>query len=126
MGLRDLKIGVRISLFTSLAIGLILTSLGVYIYSSQTENLLSTTDANMASDVDDLKNFVELQISERQNRIEVFIDIASEIFEAKGKVNVRDKWIDIDAVNQETREVRPTKIPLLSIGGEELYKSTSL
>ena len=57
---KDLKIGLRISLFTSGAVVLLLTVMGIYLYRVQSTNILSDANANLTEEVNNLKEIVEL------------------------------------------------------------------
>ncbi|NMB02060.1 MAG: hypothetical protein GX971_11195, partial [Firmicutes bacterium] len=73
--LRDLKIGLRISIFTSTAVVLLLTAMGIYLFRVQSANILQEADTNLTEEVNNLKEIVELQIREREIRVASGIDV---------------------------------------------------
>src|SRR5690554_7816197 len=85
--LRDLKIGLRISIFTSTAVVLLLTAMGIYLFRVQSANILQEADTNLTEEVNNLKEIVELQIREREIRVASGIDVAMEIFRTSGQIS---------------------------------------
>lgn len=122
-----MKIGIRISVFVSSAVILILAFLGFYVYSIQKEKIISDTDVYMTEEVNNLSSLVQLQIKERQDQVNSAMNIASEIFETSGKLRFDSgEPVKIEAVNQLTQETKQIEIRPLCIDKEVLYNSTSV
>lgn len=125
--INDLKIGIRISLFISSAVILILSSLGIYIYHIQKNKIIEDTDANLTEQVDDLCIIVQLQIKERQEKVGSSINVANELLNTAGRLSLLStKKIEIEVTNQVTQESKRVQIPVLTLNKEPLYNSTSL
>ncbi len=123
--MNDLKIGIRLSLFIGLAVILMLTILGIYIYRIQSEKIVQDTDAHMTEQVNDLSNLVRLQIQERQAQVSSAINVASEIVYSNGGLSLlTDEKIELEAINQVTKEVKSTEVFPLCLGGDVLYNNT--
>ena len=123
----DLKIGIRLSLFISIAVILILSILGVYIYHIQRDKVILDTDTNMTEQVNDLTKLVQLQIKERQEQVSSAMNVASEILNTKGKLTLeKSKKIELEVTNQANQEVKKTVIPSLNLDKTALYNNTSI
>ncbi len=122
----DLKIGIRLSIFISVAVILILSILGMYIYHIQKDKIIIDTDTNMTEQVNDLSKLVQLQIKERQEQVNSAINVASEILSTRGKLTLdKNRKIKFEATNQITQEVKKAEIPSLYLDTTALYNSTS-
>lgn len=118
----DLKIGIRLSVFTSLAVVIILVVLGVYIYRIQRDKIIADTDTNLMVQVNDLTEMVLFQVKERQKQVESAMNVATEILSSSGKLLLKqNKKIEIDVTNQVTQEVKKVEIPSLYLNDEPLY-----
>ncbi len=125
--INNLKIGIRISVFISSAVILILTFLGFYVYSIQKEKIISDTDVFMKEEVHNLSSLVQLQIKERQEQVNSAINVATEIFETAGKLRFDGgEPVKIEAVNQLSQETKQIEIHPLCLDMEVLYNSTTL
>jgi methyl-accepting chemotaxis protein len=125
--INDLKIGMRLSLFISAAVMLILTVLGLYIYHIQGDKIVLDTDTAMTEQVNDLCELVQLQIEERQGQVNSAINVASEVFSTKGNLTFeKNKTIGVEAINQTTQEVKNLTIPSLFLDKTNLYNNTAI
>ena len=123
----DLKIGVKLSLFISIAIILILTVLGMYFYHIQRDKIIRDTDFNMAEKVNDLSELVQLQVKERQAWVSSAINVASYILTTKGNLSLlKDEKIELEAINQETHAVKRVEVSPLSLDTITLNNNTSI
>jgi len=102
---KDLKIGVRIALLTSASIVLMIVS-GVVMYQMQHNNIMEDVEDFMTDEVANLKELINMQITEREIRVETGLDIAWEMFKGyKGEPNQkRGEKLQVEAVNQVTGE----------------------
>ena len=102
---KDLKIGVRIALLTSASIVLMIVS-GVVMYQMQHNNIMEDVEDFMTDEVANLKELINMQITEREIRVETGLDIAWEMFKGyKGELNQkRGEKLQVEAVNQVTGE----------------------
>lgn len=125
--INDLRIGTRLNIFLSSAVVVVLTVLGVYLYYSQKQNIIEDTDSHMSEQVGDLCNIVQLQIKERQERIEASLNVAHEIFNTAGSIELDYAHeTEVQAINQLTQEAKNVKIPMLLHNKNVLYNNSSL
>lgn len=123
----DLKIGVKLSIFISSAVVLILSTLGVYIYLYQKNEIFSDTDISMTEQVDDLSKLVLLQIEERQNQVGSAINVASEILKVTGNLSIdQTKKTEVQVTNQVTQEIKKVEVLSLLINNQPLYYNESI
>ena len=72
--------------------------------------------------VSDLSNVVSLQIKERQIQISSSIEIATEILNSIGHMQIsKTNQIFVQAINQATHEVKNIELPALSINKKPVY-----
>ncbi len=76
---KDLKIGLRLNILISIAMVLIITALGVYLLLSQREKIIEDTDTRMTEQLQDLANFVQIQIKQSQKEINQDLLIVHEL-----------------------------------------------
>ena len=125
--INDLKIGIRLSIFISVAVILILSILGIYIYHIQGDKIILDTDTNMTEQVNDLSKLVQLQIKERQEQVSSAMNVASAIFNTSGKLTLeKNRKIELEVTNQVTQEVKKIEIPSLYLDKTVLYNNTTL
>lgn len=125
--LRDLKIGFRISIFTSTAVVLLLTAMGIYLFRVQSANILQEADTNLTEEVNNLKEIVELQIREREIRVASGIDVAMEVFSNSGEITYkRGEVLELEVVNQASQAKSLVDLPLWRLDGEPLYDNNAL
>src|SRR5690554_603119 len=125
--LRDLKIGLRISIFTSTAVVLLLTAMGIYLFRVQSANILQEADTNLTEEVNNLKEIVELQIREREIRVASGIDVAMEVFSNSGEITYkRGEVLELEVVNQASQAKSLVDLPLWRLDGEPLYDNNAL
>jgi uncharacterized membrane protein len=103
---KDLKIGVRIALLTSASMTVIMIVSGVIMYTMQYRNIMKDVEDFMTDEVANLKELINMQITEREIRVETGLDIAWEMFKGyKGEPNQkRGEKLQVEAVNQVTGE----------------------
>jgi len=124
---KDYKIGIRLNFFLGISIVIILNGLGYYIYQLQRTRIVEDADKQMTEQVNDLAHFVQIQVKDRQERVNASIDIASKIIEHHGSLSVKeDKKMSVEALNQTTQETRQIQIPSLYLGSDLLYNNTSI
>jgi methyl-accepting chemotaxis protein len=88
--LADIKIGVRISILISTTVFIILGSFGIYLYNLQRNKIVNDIDTRMFEQVNDLANLVKLQIKEKQEQVDIAMDIASVMFYNAGTLNIKE------------------------------------
>lgn len=103
---KDLKIGVRIALLTSASMAVLMIVSGVVMYQMQHNNIMEDVEDFMTDEVANLKELINMQITEREIRVETALDIAWEMFKGyKGELNQkRGEKLQVEAVNQVTGE----------------------
>lgn len=123
--INDLKIGIRLSVFISSAVILVLTILGTYLYHIQRDKIIEDTNTSMSEQVEDLSNLVQLQVKERQRQLQSAMNVAVETFNTAGNLVLdQSKTIDLQATDQITRRTKAVRIPSLSLGDHPLYSSS--
>jgi|GEM_PF-2121655 len=103
---KDLKIGVRIALLTSASMTVIMIVSGVIMYTMQYRNIMKDVEDFMTDEVTNLKEIINMQIDEREIRVETGLNVAWEMFRGyQGQLNQkRGEKLQVEAVNQVTGE----------------------
>jgi methyl-accepting chemotaxis protein len=124
--LNDLRIGIRLNVFISVAVIGILFILGMYIYIIQRNKIIADTDSSMTEQVTDLCKIIRLQIAERHEQVATAMNVATEILNTSGNLVLeQNKKIELKAINQITQDAKQVEIPSLYLNNELLYNSTS-
>lgn len=124
--INDLKIGVRLSMITGIAVIFVLTISGIIVSRSQEAMIVIDMDNNMNEQVSDLCKFVQIQIKERQEQISSAINVASEVINSEGEFSIdKNRKIEIDAINQVTQEKKRVEIPSLYLNKTAIMGNSS-
>lgn len=125
---RDLKIGVRIALLTSASMTVIMIVSGVIMYTMQYRNIMKDVEDFMTDEVTNLKEIINMQIDEREIRVETGLNVAWEMFRGyQGQLNHRrGEKIQVEATNQVTGEKEKVTIDLLRLGDTPIYGDVEL
>ena len=125
--INDYKIGVRLNFFLGIAVIVILTGLGYYVYNLQRDKIIEDTDTRMFEQVNDLSYLVQLQIKERQEKVSSCIDVATEIINNIGLLSFKDgKTISVEAKNQLSQEIKNVQILSMYLGNDLIYNSNAI
>lgn len=126
MKINNLKIGFRLNLFLSIVIVLILTTLGIYNYSTNKNRIIEDADVRMYEQLEDLVKIIEVQLAESQNRVNYALSAASELFSVSGEVSLSEDEITVNAVNQVSLARSSVSINQLLIDGQGIYENYNL
>ncbi len=74
--INDMKIGVRLNLILSLAIIIIIGTLGIYTYTTNKERIINDADLRMYEQLDDLVSIIDVQIKENQKKVNAALELA--------------------------------------------------
>ncbi|NJK95218.1 MAG: hypothetical protein HC905_10160 [Bacteroidales bacterium] len=108
----DIKIRLKLNLFLSLAVVVVLAILGATLYHRQSKELLNNTDKNLKDQVKDLYFMVHLQIMERQSQINSAINSASEILSNSGNLSINTNGLlTVSAINQIDKSTTEISLP---------------
>lgn len=124
---KKIKINQRINLFVIGLLIIIFSVVGVYLYHNQKERILQTVKQQMNMHLDDLINVLEVQINEKQYKVNSSLKIADYILNNEGRIVESDTgFIRTHAVNQLTKIERNVLIPKWYINGELLQNNHRL
>ena len=125
--INDLKIGIRLNILLGASIIIILSILGIYLYSNQRSKIIDDTDLRITEQVKDLSHMVQLQVKERQNQIAISIETALETIKNEGALTIDDKnKVSVEAKNQISLEVKNIQIPSLFLNKKPLFNSSDI
>lgn len=120
---KDLKIKTKLNVLLGGTTVLILTGLGTYMYVSERNAIIKTTDQNMLDQVEDLSNLINLEISEKQSQINSSINAAYEIFIKNGNLSSTNKSVDIVAIDQISKKQIKSKLTTINYNNKPLQNN---
>lgn len=123
--LNDIKIGVKLSVFISSAIVILMIIAGTYLYSMEKQDLLADTDERMFEQVNDLSKIIELQVKERQDKTIPLLNSAIEIIEKTGGLRLGKKTQTITVTDQNSKQSKSVELLPLYLGDDELFDNNS-
>lgn len=126
MKFHNLKIGLRIRVFMFLLLSMFFILLGISIYLYQHKTILKQTDEQMNIFLDDLHIMLSNHVSDRQEIVNVSMNLASQILENKGKIEIQNKVLTTTGTNQLSKQKKEYQIDSWTINGNKIFKDTSI
>lgn len=120
---KDLKIKTKLNVLLGGTTVLILSGLGTYMYVSERNAIIKTTDQNMFDQVEDLSNLINLEISEKQSQINSSINAAYEIFIKNGSLSSTNQFVDIIGIDQISKKPINSKLQVTNYNNESLQNN---
>ena len=120
---KDLKIKTKLNVLLGGTTVLILSGLGTYMYVSERNAIIKTTDQNMFDQVDDLSNLINLEISEKQSQINSSINAAYEIFIKNGNLSFTNQFVDIIGIDQISKKPINSKLQVINYNNKSLQNN---
>lgn len=121
-----MKLKSKIYLVTLTILIVIFSVLGTVIYQSQRVNYIKTTDKEMISHLEDLHTLLQGHVNQKQETVNVALNLAHNIFYSYGDIKVLNKSISVNGVNQISKEKKSYNIDIWEINNRELYRDTVL
>ena len=124
MRLKDIKIGTRLNIILSIVFIVVIGGLGFYTINMQESRIQKNTDARMTEEVNNLAQFIEVQIRNNQKNVNHFLNVAHDIFYNDGELEVSDSTsITMQATNQNTDATKQVNVPLWRWANERVHKN---
>ncbi len=124
MRLNDIKIGTRLNVILSIAFVVVIVGLGIYTISMQKNRIQENTDTRMTEQVNDLAEFIEVEIRNNQKSVNKFLNVAHDVFYNDGTLKVSDSsFVTMQAVNQNTDATKQVKVPRWRWGNKQVHKN---
>jgi len=124
--INDIKIGLRLNIILSALVIIIISSLGIYNYYNQKNNIITDADVRMNEQLDDMVNIIELDIKNSYEKLGHAIQTANELFNSAENIYLSDSSINIQAINQETNSSSQISLKLMKRGNQIVYNNFSL
>jgi methyl-accepting chemotaxis protein len=123
----DLSLKVRMNFVILMLLVVILTSLGTYLYREQKSIALKEADERMFSQLDDLTNIIQSQLTEKQRNVKSALNMAHYLFYTNGKLSISNSQsLSVEVINQVTDDVIEVKLPLWTYNGKIVYGNNDL
>lgn len=119
----SMKLKSKIYLTTIPILIVIFAFLGISIYNIQRKAYIETTDKEMKSHLDDLHTILAGHLKQKQNTVNVSINLANNILYNAGDLNLSEEKITVRGTNQITKQVKDYTIPKMQIGNNQIYKN---
>jgi len=99
--LQDVRIGLRLNVILSIAFVLVLVGLGVYTINMQKKRIVENTDTRMTEQVNDLSEFIGVEIRKNQKNVNHFLNVAHHLFYNNKELTVAsDETVGMQATHQ--------------------------
>lgn len=121
-----MKLKHKIYLVTLILLIVVFSVLGTVIYRTQRTSYISTTDEEMLSHLQDLKTILEGHVNQKQDLVNVALNLAHNIFYSRGKLKSETNTMTISGINQITKETKQYTISKWSIDNKPVYKNTEI
>lgn len=119
----DLKIQTRLSLIISVIVILVLCAFTLYANYLIKTTVNTETEKSINTQITDLTNLIESQVDERNEQIEIAMNVANFEFKNAGNKQINNsKKISINAVDQETGESIMLELPSFEINNHQIYE----
>lgn len=121
-----MKLKLKINTITFILLIVIFTALGTIVYQTQKSSYILTTDKEMKSHLDDLYTILDGHISQKQNIVNVSLNLAHNIFYTSGELQEGDKTITVEGTNQITGDKKKYTVSQWEIDSLPLYKNYNI
>ncbi|MGM0497384.1 MAG: methyl-accepting chemotaxis protein [Bacteroidota bacterium] len=124
MRLKDIKIGTRLNVILSIVFIVVIAGLGIYTINMQKDRIQENTDTRMTEQVNDLANFIEVEIRNNQKNVNHFLNVAHDVFYNDGELEVSDtSSVKMEAVNQENDATKQVEVPEWEWGNQKIHNN---
>lgn len=123
--LDNLKLNGRFNLFISVLLIIIFSSLGIYLYQTQKQEVFKISDKQLRVLLEDLINIFEVQTELNQRKVASSMEFAKYLYEKQGEIEKSDSLtIGINAIDQETNEKYRYEVNKWFLNGKCLQENT--
>lgn len=99
------------------------SAVGLYIYYSQKNGLIKNADNRMYGHLDELVELLNYDESSKQDKVNIALNVAHEIFYNDYTLQKSDAIIEVEAINQITKKKQRLKINRWLFNDKQLYKN---
>ena len=122
----DIGLKLRINIVILFLLVVILSSLGYYLYSEQKQIAIKESDERMYSQLDDLCNIMQSQLTEKQKTVNFSLALLHDMFYKNGNFSENyGSFLQVEARNQLSDDVQDVRIPSFMQNGRYLYNENS-
>ncbi|MBN2166285.1 MAG: Cache 3/Cache 2 fusion domain-containing protein [Marinilabiliaceae bacterium] len=116
----DIKIGTRLNVVLGIFIVLIIGFLGVYTSVKIKNKIIEDTNLRMNEQVYDLKNFIQQEIRNNQDKVNIGIHLVDNFLATKGNIVISDETIIFSATDQVSKQSHDVLLNKWYLGGKLL------
>lgn len=125
--LNNIKIGLRLNIVLSTVMIIIIVTLGVFTLNKQRNKIISDTNLRMNEQVEDLAEFIRVEIKKNQQIVNVSMAYAEEYFQNLGNITIlSDEQIDFKATNQVTKASHNIQLDAWSLNNKIIQGNFSI
>lgn len=125
--LRNLKIGLKINLVTSILVGVIILSITLYSFLVQKSRVFTDLNGSVESEFNDYSDFIHLEYMKNQQIVKTGLNLFKGEFASLGEINISpNEMIPYHAINQETKAEISIEVPAWLINGQKIQNSQML
>lgn len=102
---KDVKLGYKLNIVYNLCFVIITSAIAYFSLADQKKFIENSTAERMYGEVENISKMIDLQILSQQSKVNVSLEVADMLFNAKSKIVEQNALIDFEAINQETKQV---------------------
>lgn len=107
----------KIVFFNTFTLSITLIIVSIFLYNSQKAEIIKESSAQMQLHLQDINNLLDLQIKEKQQQVDMALEVARDQLHRKGDLLVNDSsTITISAINQITKSSKTVTLDEWQIG----------
>lgn len=119
-----LKVKINLAIITLLII--IFAGLGVILFVTVKKEIVAETDERMKDHVQDLYTILEDHVKQKQEAVEISLNLAHSILYGKGDIVETNEKISVEAIDQISKAESEFIIPLWTLNQQNLYNRFEL
>ena len=96
------------------------------LYATVRSKVISDADEQMKAHVDDLYTILDIHVKEKQNSVNISLNLAHSILNECGGITETDSHQTVQGINQITKEKRDYQIPIWHINNTNVYNDITI
>jgi methyl-accepting chemotaxis protein len=125
--IKNVKIGLRLNIIISLAMGIILAIVGTYTIIQQRQKIIEDTDTRMFEQVEDLSLLIENEIKLNKEKANMGIEYFSDYLNKSGTIEIDPgKRINFTSINQVSNVANNLSVDAWYLKGEQIQDNSIL
>jgi len=126
MKFNDIKLNKRITITMAVLVSTVFTILGIVIFNSQEKVLKEDTHARMLTHLDDLQTIMTNHVNDKQQNINISLEVALSIFREQGELTLTDRYIETTSFDKKHGTKKQESIPVIMQGDQAIFNNNTV